>query len=293
MNRHNWYLRIGLIICTLFITSYAHPEETRVLETSYGVEVGGERAFNTYLSELGHSGTSLGIYGQWRHGFGKQKTITGNPASGANPGTPASPWEMTFGAGARMGFLRNNPARNAVMDDVDLQLSWYATRCFRPAPGLTLKAGAGALLDGGALYVPRNSNNPVAARAYLGLTLNGAARYDLRLWGRTYRLLDEVSLPTLGVFFSPHYGQSYYEIYLGEHDGLARCGWWGNHFTVDNLLAVEVPLCSIRLRLGYRLQVMNSIASDIHSRITNHSLVLGISTDWINVTRKLQMTNYK
>lgn len=242
--------------------------ENRVLGTVYSLEAGGEHAFNTYLSPLSHTGFTVGLAGEWSRPMG------------------SSPhWGMDIGARARLGLLEN-PARNAAMNDLGITLSWRAVRSSGPLPGLTLGIGAGALLDAGALYLPRNSNNPVAARAYLGITLEGKAAYRLRLWGKTLRLSESVSLPSLGLFFSPHYGQSYYEIYLGDTSGLARCGWWGNHFAINNLVAVDIPINNIRLRLGYRLEVSNIIASGIHSRISTHSFVLGICTEWLNVTRR-------
>lgn len=241
--------------------------ESRVLSTIYALEIGGEQAFNTYLSPLRHTGTTFALSGRWSRPFS------------------APLWSMDINARARMGVL-HNPANTAAMTDLGISLSWQAGRTFRPLPALSLKAGTGIMVDAGVLYLPRNSNNPVAARAWAGATINGAAQYSLRLWGHTIRIIDEVSLPTLGVFFSPHFGQSYYEISLGETSGLARCGWWGNHFAIDNLVAVEIPLYSTYLRFGYRLNALNSKASDIHSRITTHSFVLGICTDWLNVTRR-------
>lgn len=243
--------------------------QNRILTSTYSFEMGGEHAFNTYLSPLSHSGVTLGLTGSWI----KQ------------PADALREWEIEFAFKARLG-LTQNPTRNADMDDICASFAFNIRKGFIPFAGLSLQAGPGALIEGGALYLPRNSNNPVAARAYIGATLNGRATYELRLWGKSFRLIDEVSLPTLGAFFSPHYGQSYYEIYLGDTSGLARLGWWGNHFAIDNLAAIEIPICSIRLRLGYRLNVLNSIASDIHSRITTHNFVVGISTDWINVTRR-------
>lgn len=249
-------------------SEYSENPEPTVLSTVYYLEGGGERAFNTYLSPLQQTGSTWGLGGQWSRPMGHSRT-----------------WSMIAAAGARVGFLEN-PARNASMNDMQLDLSWHAMRSFTPLPGLTLGAGVGAELTGGLLYLPRNSNNPVAARAYFGAVLHGAASYRLRLWGTTFRLSDKVALPTLGVFFSPHYGQSYYEIYLGNRSGLARCGWWGNRFAIENLLAVDIPVSSVWLRVGYRLNVENSIASSINSRITTHSLVLGVCTDWVNVTRR-------
>lgn len=260
-----WYLWAAVLFAALPLRA-----QERVLTTNYSLEVGGEHAFNTYLSPLSHSGTSVGLSGSWARPLSK----------------PERHLNMAFEAAVRFGFMENNPVRNASLDDASLLLGWNIMRSFRPLPSLTLSAGPGAQIDAGLLFLPRNSNNPVAARVYAGITLCGKAAWQFRVKGKAWRLLDEVSLPTLGVFFSPHYGQSYYEIALGDRSGLARCGWWGNHFAIRNLLAVEIPVCSIRLRLGYRLEVLNSIASDIHSRISVNSFVLGITTDWVNVTRR-------
>ena len=243
-------------------------DESRVLQTTYSVEFGGEHAFNTYLSPLVQTGWTLSLAGEWSRPMGHSKS-----------------WRQEVEARARLGIM-TNPAGNAYMDDVQADLSWRAIRSFTPVSGLTLGIGVGALLEGGALYMPRNSNNPVAARAYMGTTLEGRAAYSFRLWGKCFRLLESVSLPTIGIFFSPHFGQSYYEIYLGERDGLVRCGWWGNRFAVNNHIAVEIPVCSTRLRLGYRFEAANCIASGIDTRITTHAFTLGITTDWLNVTRR-------
>ena len=116
----------------------AEPTDTaavdrHVLGTVYSLEAGGEHAFNTYPS------------GQWSRPFAGPRR------------------DMDIKARANVGFLQN-PARNADMNDIGISLSWQANQAFAPLPGLTLKAGAGALLDAGLLYLPRNSNNPVAAR---------------------------------------------------------------------------------------------------------------------------------
>lgn len=240
--------------------------DSRILHTVYSLETGGEHAFNTYLSPLPHTGWNIGLRGEWSRAMGNSHT-----------------WNQDIGVKAGIGFMEN-PAHNASMNDLRIALGWKAIRSFKATRNLTLGIGAGALLDAGMLYVARNSNNPVAARAYLGATLEGKAAYSFKIAGKSLRIIDEVSLPSLGIFFSPHFGQSYYEIYLGERDGLVRCGWWGNHFTIHNLTAIEIPVCRTRLRLGYRLEVMNSRASDINSRITTHNFVLGICTDWLNVT---------
>ncbi len=244
----------------------------RPLTSTYQVGVGRSSARCSYLTPIPHSGTTLSLNGEWSRALGCRRF----------------PLRQTYEATFGMGFLTDAAGASA-MTDLSLLLAWDLQREFRPAEGLLLGAGAGLQLDGGLLYLPRNSNNPVAARVAVALTLNLSAAYDFQLGPLPMRLIDRVSLPSLGVFFSPHYGQSYYEIYLGERAGLAHCGWWGNRFQLRNLLAAEASVCGIRLRLGYRFSILSSLASGINTRITTHECVVGISTDWVNVTRKTRL----
>lgn len=279
--RRLWRPSIPFILTLIFLASTFPPCSAQLsaphdstanawpLRSTYYIGAGHESAFNTYLSPLNQSGTALSLGGEWSRGFSR----------------PARHLSMTFAAEADFGMLQN-PAHNNSLTDIGLRLSWHALRSFSPVEGLQIAPGAGILADAGLMYLPVNSNNPVAARVYAGLSLNGSAAYELRIGRLPVRLIDNVSLPALGIFFSPHYGQSYFEIYLGERNGLARCGWWGNHFCIDNLLAIEIPVRSVRLQLGYRLQAYNSRASQIESRIIRHYFQLGISTDWLNITRR-------
>lgn len=240
----------------------------RPLTAVYQAGIGSTKALSTYLSPIPHSGPEFFIEGEWSR-----------PLAGRHH------LRQSYDARFGMGFLQDEADMSA-MTNIDFSFAWNLQKHFSPLPGLDLGAGAGLQVEGGLLYLPRNSNNPVAARVSIDLTLNASASYNLRLGRLPMRLVEQVSLPSLGAFFSPHYGESYYEIYLGNHSGLARCGWWGNHFGISNLVAAEVPVCGIRLRLGYRLDVRNSYVSNINTHLTTHSCVIGISTDWLNVTRK-------
>lgn len=243
----------------------------RPLTAFYGIEIGGARDFNTYLSPIRQTGTHAGIQASWSRatGFAPEKVI------------------MDFDARFAMDFCRNKQHTSS-MTGIDFALAWDMLYRLRPLPGLQLAGGGGIELDAGALYLPRNSNNPVAARLSLALTLNLRADYSFHLGRLPITITDRFSLPSLGVFFSPEYGESYYEIYLGDHSGLANCGWWGNHFQVSNLLLAQFTLGNIRLCAGYRVECRSSYANKINTRLVNHSFVLGIATDWLNVTRGLK-----
>ena len=84
-----------------------------------------------------------------------------------------------------------------------------------------LLAGGLADLNGGFVYNLRNTNNPASARAYINLDASGMAVWDLRIKNYPLTLRYQVNLPLMGVMFSPHYGQSYYEIFsLGNSSGV-------------------------------------------------------------------------
>lgn len=240
----------------------------RPLTAFYGISFGSACDFNTYLSPMRQTGSRFGLEASWSRatGFSPEKFI------------------MDFDARLAMDFCRNRQHTSS-MTGIDLTLGWDMLYRLRPLPGLQIGAGAGIEMNAGALYLPRNSNNPVAARLSLGLTLNLRADYSFRIGRLPVTLTDRLSLPSLGVFFSPEYGESYYEIYLGDHNGLVHCGWWGNHFQVSNLLLAQFNVCHIRLGVGYRAECRSSYTDHINTRLVNHNLVIGIATDWINVTR--------
>lgn len=275
-------------IIALFLLLFISPTLSRADETTdsisvdkplrpltalYSVRIGAAHDLNTYLSPIRQSGTHLGIAAGW------SRAMAFNPEA----------FIMDFDVAASFDLTRNRQSTSS-MSGIDLTLAWDMMYRLRPLPQLQIAGGAGLELDAGALYLPRNSNNPVAARLSLDLTLNLRADYSLRLGRVPLIITDRFSLPSLGIFFSPQYGQSYYEIYLGDDSGLVRCGWWGNHFAVTNTLMVQIPVCNIRLCAGYEAQCRSSYVNHINTRLVNHSFLLGITTDWINVTRNRDAT---
>ena len=72
----------------------------------------------------------------------------------------------------------------------------------------------------GFLYNTRAGNNPAQAQFGIDIAPSVAASYTLYT-GTGYPLTFnyELSVPIMGVMFSPNYGQSYYEIFSeGDYD---------------------------------------------------------------------------
>src|SRR5690554_2538082 len=88
-----------------------------------------------------------------------------------------------------------------------------------------LFGGGGAAASLGGIYNVRNSNNPGSLKTSVNLNLTAMAIYSLR----KVTLRWQLTTPFTGVFFSPAYGQSYYEIFsLGNDKGTVRFAWFQN-----------------------------------------------------------------
>ena len=239
------------------LTSFSSQVERPITQV-YMFEAGGKSALDTYLSPLRYHGFHTSLSGRW---------------SKALPWMDNS-WLMRFDS--RIGFSRMlNPAKNAQMLGFDTAFDWGAAWTCRFPTELMVSAGAAAGFNAGVLYLPRNSNNPASVKADIHLSLTASASFQFSIGHLPVLVSDEVSLPSLSAFFSPQYGETYYEIYLGNRSGLVHCGWWGNNFSITNLLAFDLDIGPSALRLGYRYSLNSSWVCHINTQIHTHSFVIG------------------
>lgn len=229
---------------------------------SIGAGVGAMRSLETYLSPVTYSGTSYGV------GIWQELPFTGHPQT----------WRMRFGGEADIATMLN-PRGNARKYDIGVNVGWGAERMWCLSPGaktgvLWLGAGADGVIEGGCGYLPRNGNNPVAARVRVGIDLSGSAEWHIKLGRLPLTIGDRLSVPTLGVFFSPQYGESYYEIYLGNHSGLVHCGWWGNTGGVRNHLTLSLHPGRWGVRLGWLCRLQRQNACSLRTRLLTNAFTL-------------------
>ena len=145
--------------------------------------------------------------------------------------------------------------------------------------GLTWRTGGEIELSGGALYNPSNSNNPAAAKVTLSLGFSEMLTYTLHLGRLPVTLRYQLSLPVVSLFFSPGYGESYYEIfYLGNRAGIVKCGSWHNRFDMNNLFTVEIPIGRAALRIGYDNRIRSSRANHLDYFHYSNAFVIGVAT---------------
>ena len=143
-------------------------------------------------------------------------------------------------------------------------------------PGLRILAGGSARAMAGFIYNTRNGNNPASAKADIDLSLSAMAIYRLRVRDYPLTLRYQLTLPFAGVLFSPHYGQSYYEIFdLGNSAGVIQFGSFHNKFAMRNLLTVDFPIGKVTLRAGYLHSAYKTHVNGIRSHTISHSFLIG------------------
>ena len=114
---------------------------------------------------------------------------------------------------------------------------------FRITDNFKLLAGGMGDFNGGFVYNLRNTNNPASARAYINLDASGMAIWHTKIKNYPLALRYQVNLPVIGVMFSPHYGQSYYEIFtLGHASGVVRFTSLHNQPALRQMLSVDFPI---------------------------------------------------
>ena len=193
-------------------------------------------------------------------------------------------WLMRLSASVGVDRSKNQ-AGNAVLWYAGVDASWGMTRRWMLLPRLSAGIGGSTSLALGCLYMARNSNNPASARAAWTLDLTGYVNYGVTLRRLPVTLRYRATMPVIGAFFSPDYGELYYEIYLGNRSRLAHCAWWGNYFALDNQLTADLHFGDTSLRIGYRGKLLTTGVNNITTRAFTHCAVLGVSGEWISWRR--------
>lgn len=244
----------------------------RPVISAFTIESGSAHNADTYLTPLHYTG--------WNMALGYEHL----QATGFDPYN----WVRQFYATLYVDRTMN-PARNAAMWDGFLHFRWTMMHRWQDIAGvrnLTVAAGPGVGLRAGILYLSRNGNNPAAAKGAFTLDSRWMAAYSLKIGHLPVTFRYQGALPVTGAFFSPHYGQLYYEIWLGERHGLVRAAWPGNYFALDSRVTADLRLGGTTLRLGYHNYVQSTKVSGIVYRQVSHAFTLGIVTEWLSLSTR-------
>ena len=153
-----------------------------------------------------------------------------------------------------------------------------------PLPDLQLLFGAMAQGWLGFIYNTRNGNNPASTKADADLRLSAMAFYTLRIKGYPIRLRYQGAIPFAGVCFSPHYNQSYYEIFdLGNHAGVVQFNSFHNKWAYQQLLTADFPIGGLTLRIGFLGNYYRTNLNAIESHVVSRSIVIGLAVETVKV----------
>lgn len=141
----------------------------------------------------------------------------------------------------------------------------------------TLRAGGLLGGDAGFLYNMRNGNNPAQGRFRFDILASAGASYTWIVRQRKINFSYQADMPLLGVMFSPQFGQSYYELSIGNRDNNICCAWPGNGFNLRQMLLVEVPFRYFSMQAGYLWDVRQSHVNNIRMHDISHSFLFGFS----------------
>ncbi|HHU25691.1 MAG TPA: DUF3316 domain-containing protein [Bacteroidales bacterium] len=137
-----------------------------------------------------------------------------------------------------------------------------------------LLAGGGWEASLGGIYNMRNSNNPGSLKASTNLNLSLMAFYSWR--GITFRW--QLGTPFIGLFFSPEYGHSYYEIFtLGNSRQTLHFASFHNQQALRNYFTVDLPIRNVTLRAGYLGDYYRTDQNQLVTRVLSHQFVLGLA----------------
>jgi hypothetical protein len=91
----------------------------------------------------------------------------------------------------------------------------------------------------------------------------------------------------IGAFFSPGYGQSYYEIFvLGNDSGVVHFATPANQRGLRNYITVDYPIGKVNLRAGYLRNFYRTKTNNLITSISSHQFVIGLAFESLSFGRK-------
>ena len=153
----------------------------------------------------------------------------------------------------------------------------FKTQSFR------LFGGAGTDLSVGGIYNIRNSNNPAQLKTSINLNASLLAFYQ---W-KSLTLRWQASSPLMGAFFSPAFGQSYYEIFvLGNDSGVVHFATPSNQRGLRNYITADYPVGKVTIRAGYLRNYYRTKVNNLVTSISSHQFVIGLAFESLTFGRR-------
>ena len=124
-------------------------------------------------------------------------------------------------------------------------------------------------------------------RAFINLDASAMAIWHAKIKNYPLTFRYQVNVPVVGAMFSPHYGQSYYEIFtLGNSDGVIQFTSLHNQPSVRQMLSIDFPVRYAKLRFSYMADLQQSDVNNIKTHTYSHVFMVGFVKDLYLIRNK-------
>ena len=261
---------LAMTAALLLSLSLYGQDNKEVLHSSM-IGVGASNVLDTYLSPYNYTGTDIRIQREtmrmtnlWDGRVSNQSMIDLNAAINTNRAGNMD--EYAGGIRYSQGWFYNFGKGNIVNPVAHSDSRW------------NFAAGLAASAYLGGVYIDRSGNNPGQAKLDVMIDASAMATYTMRLAGHSYLWRYQVSVPLLGIAFSPNYGQSYYEAFvLGNYDRNVLFAYMGNMPSMRHRLTLDIPVKRYTLRIGYVAQFNQSTFNHIKHHSYSHDFMIGFN----------------
>ena len=254
---------IPFTFCLFCLSGHSQEQPIRLTYQSTMLGLGTSHVFDSYLSPLKYSGINIGLVyermrmiGLGNGNFSFQHQFFANYSYTENNTKTASDYTglVEYNLGMPYRFNLNEKFQ--------------------------LFAGPQAGVLFGLIYNSRNGNNPASAKVNVNIGLSGMAAYKLMIRSQPVRFRYQLNLPMAGSMYSPQYGESYYEIGLGNSDKLFYLSSFHNHFAFKNMLSVELPLNWITISGAWVNSFYQTKVNDLTTQCRSNTFYIGISKNF-------------
>jgi len=135
----------------------------------------------------------------------------------------------------------------------------------------------------GFIYNSRNSNNPFSGKMHVGLSASSIMTYSIDLGKNQICFRGQFGVPFVGALFSPDFGQSYYEISIGDSSPLFYLSSFSNYLQLRTLLSVELFLGNASIRMSYLNSFYQTWINNINCQIGSNTFFLGLSRNILKI----------
>lgn len=259
-----------------FISDSISPERIVVKSTTYGLT--NINSLDTYLNGKSFNGAGLHLQHE--------------KLRDARTGNYRWKYQTMFSATIGIASLEYRSQLAGIAS-----YSWNGYHCFNIKKRLKLLAGAHILIEGGALYIASNGNNPASAKLRASLGASAMAIYRIPVGKSDWTARLQADVPLVGVMFAPEFGQSYYEIF--SHGQIGRTIAFAhpvNSPSLKSLFTLDIPLrCkrySTTLRVAYTADIYQSNINHIRCHIYRHAITLGFVSTILKIKHENRLKAY-